>query len=92
MIDDAYQNRCDRLILVSADSDLVPGVEFVKYKFPAKEVFVYVPALNRPRIADELRTVAHKHNNLPLNVMRRAQFPNEIPDGRGGILRKPADW
>ena len=66
--------------------------EFVRYKFPDKQVFVDVPALNRPRIADELRAVAHRHNNLPLNVMPFAQFPDEVPDGRGGILRKPADW
>jgi 6-hydroxy-3-succinoylpyridine 3-monooxygenase len=27
MLDDAYQNNCDRMIVVSGDSDLVPAVE-----------------------------------------------------------------
>jgi 6-hydroxy-3-succinoylpyridine 3-monooxygenase len=40
MLDDVYQNRCDRLILVSGDSDLVPGVQFVRRRFPTKEVVV----------------------------------------------------
>ncbi len=92
MIDDAYQDRCDRLILVSADSDLVPGVEFVRTRFRKKEVVVYVPSLNRPRMAAELRAAAHKHQNLPLNVMPRAQFPNELSDGNGKTLKKPASW
>ncbi len=30
MIDDAYQGLCDRIILVSGDSDLVPAIELVK--------------------------------------------------------------
>ena len=92
MIDDAYQNRCDRLILVSGDSDLVPGIQFVRRRFPNKQVFVYVPALNRPNSAYELRSVAHQSRELPLQLMPRAQFPATISDGAGGVITKPASW
>ena len=42
MLEDSYEDRADRLILVSGDSDLVPAV--IKVKALGKEVIVYVPA------------------------------------------------
>ena len=60
MLDDAYQDRCDNLILVSGDSDLVPAVQMVKSRFPLKKILVYVPANSPVRgYAVELRSVAH---------------------------------
>ena len=44
MVCDAWENASDRLILVSGDSDLVPGVNMVKEVSPDKEVIVHVPA------------------------------------------------
>ncbi len=93
MLDDAYQDRCDRLVLVSGDSDLVPAVNLVKQRFPGKEVVVYVPARNATRgAATELRASADKHRLLPLNLLAHAQLPAAIPDGSGGIIHKPASW
>lgn len=43
MLDDAYRDRCDTLVLMSGDSDLVPAVQHVRHRFPAKRIFVYVP-------------------------------------------------
>lgn len=44
MVDDAYQNPCDHLILISGDSDLVPAAAVVRERFPEKKVTVYVPS------------------------------------------------
>jgi 6-hydroxy-3-succinoylpyridine 3-monooxygenase len=46
MVDDAYQNACGQLVLISGDSDLVPGVATVRNRFPAKKIIVYVPCRN----------------------------------------------
>jgi len=93
MLDDAYQNKCDQMIIFSGDSDLVPAVNMVRHRFPQKRVVVYVPSRNPVRgAAVELRTAAHIHKDLPLQILSRAQFPNPMPDGAGGFLQRPADW
>ena len=93
MLDDAYQDRCDQLVIVSGDSDLVPAALMVKNRFPTKRIIVYVPTNNPIRgYAVELRSVAHKSRDLPLQLLSRCQFPTQIPDGSGGFLTKPATW
>jgi hypothetical protein len=93
MVDDAYQNACDDLILVSGDSDLVPGVATVRQRFPGKRITVYVPSRNPLRAAAvELRSAAHRARELPLLLLEKAQFADSIPDGAGGTLTRPADW
>jgi len=93
MLDDAYQEVCDTFVLVSGDSDLVPAVELVKTRFPEKTTIVYVPTRSAIRgAAVELRTSAHRHRSLPLELLRKAQFPANVPDGRGGTITKPLGW
>ena len=73
MLHDAHNDLCDRLILVSGDSDLVPAVAMVKTEHPEKELIVYVPARNNDRgAAVELRGIADKNKTLPLHMLRIA--------------------
>ncbi|HMU68978.1 MAG TPA: NYN domain-containing protein [Chitinophagales bacterium] len=43
MIGDCAFNNTDLIVLISADSDLVPPIEYVIKKFPDKKVKVYFP-------------------------------------------------
>lgn len=93
MVDDAYQDVCDHFVLMSGDSDLVPGLATVRRRFPAKKITVYVPSRNPIRAAAvELRAAAHRARELPLLLLAKAQFPNSIPDGAGGMLNRPSSW
>jgi hypothetical protein len=93
MLDDAYQNLCDHFILFSGDSDLVPAVNMVRHRFPAKKITVYVPFRNPIRgAAVELRVAASVHRDLPLALLSKSQFPDAIPDGAGGTINRPTDW
>jgi uncharacterized LabA/DUF88 family protein len=93
MMDDAYQDKCDHLILISGDSDLVPPVQMVRTRFPQKLITVYVPFRDQRRgAAVELRLSAHSHRDLPLILLPKAQFPDELQDGSGNVLRRPNDW
>ena len=93
MLKDAFTNSCDRLVVVSGDSDLVPAVDMVKSTFPLKEVIVYVPARNLVRgAAVELRAAADKDRTCPLNLLQYSLFPANVPDGCGGFIQKPAGW
>jgi len=93
MLDDAYQNLCDHFILFSGDSDLVPAVNMVRHRFPAKKITVYVPFRNPTRgAAVELRVAASVHRDLPLALLSKSQFPDAIPDDAVGPINRPADW
>lgn len=93
MLDDAYQGSCDRMVLVTGDSDLVPTVRLVKLRFPKIKITVYVPARDKVRgAARELRRAADKHATLPLDKLTKAQLPVSIPNTKGGLIVKPASW
>ena len=93
MLNDALLNKCERLVLVSGDSDLVPALNMIKNVIPKKEIIVYIPARSVVRgAAVELRSLADKHRMLPNNLLAKAQFPQKIPDGMGGVITKPAKW
>jgi len=91
MVEDAFKDVCDRFIVVSGDSDLVPAVNLIKRRFPKKEVIVYVPARSAVRgAATELRGAADKDRMLPL--LPKCRLPASIPDGAGDVIQKPTDW
>lgn len=43
LVADAYENRFDRAVLITADSDLAPALNIIKAAFPKKELFVVAP-------------------------------------------------
>lgn len=93
MLDDAYQDLSDNIVLVSGDSDLVPALHAVKLRFPNKRLIVYVPARDRIRgAAVEIRSAADRNATLPLALLPKAQFPPELLDGDGTPIRKPPGW
>jgi 6-hydroxy-3-succinoylpyridine 3-monooxygenase len=93
MLHDAYKDLCDRLILVSGDSDLVPAIAMVKNHYPEKTIIVYIPARNAIRgAAVELRSIADKDKTLPLQMLHAAQFPAEIQGSSGTVIKKPTSW
>jgi uncharacterized LabA/DUF88 family protein len=96
MVDDAYQDACDHFVLVSGDSDLVPAIRMIRTRFPAKRITVYVPHIPAPRstrgFAVELRSIAHANRDLPLNLLKLAQFPQTVSGGSGGFITKPSSW
>ena len=92
MLDDAYRDRCDRLILVSGDSDLIPAVKMVKRRFNMKKVHVYVPARDPSRgAAKELRAETDNDRTLPNELIAHCQFPDEI-ETPTGVISKPTRW
>lgn len=93
MLDDAYQDACDQFVIMSGDSDLVPAVNMIRSRFPKKRLVVYVPSRDPGRgAAVELRTSAHVDRTLPLGLLLPSQFPDQLPDGAGGLLARPSNW
>ena len=92
MLDDAYRNRCDRMVIVSGDTDLLPAIRLVKSRFSDKQIIVYVPALDSKRgAAVELRQAVDKARTLPLDLLRHSQFPITVETANGNVS-KPPNW
>lgn len=93
MLDDAYRDLCDVMVIVSGDSDLVPPLLRIKERFPEKKLVVYIPARDEHRgAAVEIRSAADKHATLPLGLLKKCLLPTQLPDGSGGFIVKPKEW
>lgn len=94
LIGDCALNNVDKLVLVTADSDLVPPLEFIKKNFRDKKIKVYFPPTN---FSSDLatsnpnrRVVLLKDN---LKKFENSVMPNEVlkSDGSDSALI-PAKW
>lgn len=93
MLEDALQDNCERLILVSGDSDMVPAIRAVKRNVPEKKVIVYIPANDPTRgAAVEIRSAADKDKTLPNALLPICQFTSKIRDTGNGWIEKPSNW
>ena len=101
MVDDAYNDRCDRFVLVTGDTDQVGAVRMVKHLRPKARVIVYAPVPTRrsnkhkARVraaTEDLRNVADTVKALPLPLLAHAQFPAQVRAQDDSIIHKPAGW
>jgi uncharacterized LabA/DUF88 family protein len=89
LMTDAFQDRFDTALLVSADSDLVGPVKAVKRLFPAKRVVAIFPP---GRISNELKRVTDGFTHIGPDKLSKALFPPEVMGMDGFVLRRPEKW
>ena len=79
MIADCIQNKTDKIALVSADSDLIPPIEFIQRQYPQIGIKVYFPPSN---YSSDLKDSMLHHRSKPvLMIKNRRRFENAImPD------------
>ena len=95
IIDDALNDRVDRIIVVSGDSDLEPAVEYVRRNFPKVKVSVYVPQLPSNRTRRDNRHYSQLGATvklLPLGEILNHQLPDPITHANGQTLNRPTEW
>ena len=89
LLADAFANRFDAALLISADSDLVGPLQAVKRLFPGKEIIVAFPP---ERTSYALTQVADLRLHVGRNELAKSQFPPEVAKADGVVLRRPAEW
>ena len=95
MICDAIDERVDRMILISGDSDLEPAVEMIRKRFSHIRLLVYIPTLPDPkrlRANFFYKGIGVPCGELPLGGILHHQFPNELLDAAGRTIRRPTAW
>lgn len=86
---DAFQDKFDVALVISADSDLSPPIQRIRKDFPYKRIISVFPP-NRNSV--ELRKIANAFFVLGRAKLLDAQFPDEVPKKDGFILRRPKEW
>ena len=89
MLSDAFNDKFDVALLISADSDLTPLIRSIKQMFPHKYIVVVFPP---KRYSTELTTVADALLHINRAMLTRSVFPDKIKKADGFILQHPATW
>ncbi len=94
MMADCILNKTDSLVLISADSDLVPPLEFIQRHFKDKKIKVYFPPSDSCRdLTDNLMRHGGKPSLLDLNEIRFAEAVMDDEVTVGSITyRIPDKW
>lgn len=89
LLGDAYEDKFDTALLISADSDLTTPIEKVRQLFSQKRVISVFPP---NRVSKDLEKVATACIHLGRGVIARSLFPPEITKADGFVLKRPAKW
>ena len=89
LMSDAYQDRFDAALLVSADSDLVGPVKAVRRLFSHKRVVVAFPP---DRSSKALKQAANAQIYVGRDALAESLFPDQVVKPDGFVLRRPAEW
>ena len=90
MMADAYQQRCDLSVLISADSDLVPSIERIKEFNPAHKIITYFPP---NRTSFDLKKWSNGTKVLINKTLYEdCMLPEKLILPDGYELRRPNKW
>jgi uncharacterized LabA/DUF88 family protein len=89
LLTDAFQNRFDTALIISADGDLVGPVTKVKQLFPGKRIVVVFPP---ERHSIQLKKIADACLHVSRAVLAKSTFPERVKKADGFVLRRPKSW
>lgn len=85
----AIQERYDKAIIISGDTDLIPAVKAVHATFPAKQIGVVIPI---GRASEDLKNQVDFHYKMREHHLIKALFPNPMALADGTPLNCPPNW
>jgi len=88
MVADAVNDKYDKALVITADSDLMPVIETVHLLAPEKEIGIMFPI---GRTSHDLRQHADFRRKMKENHLKASQFPKTIPVA-SGTIDKPITW
>lgn len=89
MMNDAFRDRFDIALLVSADSDLVAPIRAIRQLFNRKRVVIAFPPA---RYSDALKRIGGRPLHIDPNILAKSQFPDQVVTSTGFIIRRPTEW
>lgn len=89
LLADAFDDRFDTALIISADSDLTTPVQFVQQRFPKKRIIVAQPP---GRNSVQLAKTATAAFTISQTKIRQNQLPFMVTSESGAELRRPETW
>lgn len=89
LLADAYDDRFDTALLISADSDLTTPVSVVRARFPGKKIIVALPPNRRSHQLTQAATGSFIINET---AYRHSLLPDQVQRADGFVLQRPAHW
>jgi len=89
LLSDAYEDKFDSAILVSADSDLIAPINTVHRLFKDKRIVVAFPPA---RHSFALKVTASASFTIGRKKLADSLFPDEVKKSNGYILKRPTRW
>lgn len=89
LLSDAFTDRFDVALLISADSDLTGPIQKVHNLFPDKRVIVVFPPA---RHSNALKNVAYACLHLGRATLANSLLPDHVVKPDGFVLHRPAAW
>lgn len=85
----AFQNKYDKAIIISADSDLIPAIKGVQRNFPNKQIGIIFPLGRR---SESLKQIADFYMKIKEKHLQSSLFPKTIKMGNDQIITCPESW
>lgn len=89
LLRDAFLNRFDTALLLSADADLHPPIKIIKEEFPQKKIVSVFPP---DRDSYHLRNISDAFLRVGRGKLVNCQLPQRITKSDGYVLEKPTEW
>ena len=89
LLSDAYDDKFDTAIVISADSDLAHPMTMVRERFPGKRVVVAFPPNRASKL---LRSVATASFSIGRDAMRDSQLPENVVGRDDSVFTRPSTW
>lgn len=85
----AVQDRYDRAVIISGDTDLLPAVKAVQTTYPGKSIGVLIPI---GRASDDFKKQADFHHKMKEKHLASSVLPDPLTLKDGTVLNCPANW
>jgi len=85
----AVEDRYDKAVIISGDSDLVPAIKAVRTTFPTKQIVAVIPIGRR---SEELKQTCDSYMRMKIKHLKDSRFPDEIDLGNNQFLSCPTPW
>jgi uncharacterized LabA/DUF88 family protein len=82
-------DKCDTVVLITGDTDIVPAVKTAQKIFPKKEIVFLMPYKRHNK---ELANLVSRHFDISSNNYIKHQFPDPFITKKKKLIHKPSSW
>lgn len=87
MLKEAIANRYDKALIISGDSDLIPGIKTMRELFPQIRIDILVP-----RKGKTILRQGDSGSNLKEKYLKKSLLPNKLKLKNGKVITAPKGW